>query len=225
MGRLARALIAVLVLLTTGAPAALAQSAPPPLRTSVTPTTIAVGSTAQVCVRAQAGERVALHAYTLPSRTYRVVRTGRSPGTLSCWAVRPAADTRLYASVVGGPASRSSASTVLQVRRPASDCSATAPLFDDADSAQCLYRAYVRGDRTTALHYAVPAVVGQLWEWRRFGVVRWQWSRCGEPVLLQPSSGVSCLYFEPAPPGALHGVTIEFGMSRGHRVEAVETIG
>lgn len=225
MGRLARALLAALVVLTTSAPAALASAAPPRLRISVTPQTIAVGSAAQVCVRSQVGELVAVSAATPLSGPSRVVRTGRAAGTLTCWAVRPAADTRLVASVVGGPSSRTSAPIVLRVRRPASGCSATAPLFDDADSAQCLYRAAVRGDRATALRYAVPAVVGQLWEWRRAGGLRWQWGRCGEPVLLSPSSGTSCLYYEPAPPGAVHGVTIEFGMSRSHRVEAVGTVG
>ena len=98
------------------APAA-AQAAPdaPKLRVSTAPSTILAGQPSKACVRSQPGETVALRAYTLPSRTYRVVRTGSSPSGLTCWNVRPGADTRLYASVVGGPASRDSASTVIDV--------------------------------------------------------------------------------------------------------------
>jgi hypothetical protein len=106
-------------LLPAGSAAASAQTRaaePAPLRVSVTPSTILSGQPSQVCVRSQPGEVVALRAYTLPSRTYRVVRTGSSTSGLPCWTVRPGADTRLYASVVGGPTSRSSASRVLDVR-------------------------------------------------------------------------------------------------------------
>ncbi len=231
-GRLARALLGAAVagtgLLATPGTATAGSgpvaAEPARLRISVSPATVAVGQSARVCVRTQPGEQVAVHAYTLPSRTYRVVRTGASASTLPCWSVRPGADTRLYASVIGGPASRSSASTVLQVRRPAAGCSATAPLFAPADSAQCLFRAVQRRDRTTALHYADAPVVGQLLAWRAQGELPWRWSGCGEPLLL-PAGGISCFYDDPTPVGAGHGVTIELGVSRAHRVTALETIG
>lgn len=212
--------------LATPAQAATTSAETARLRISVSPSTIPVGQAARVCVRTQPGEQVAVHAYTLPSRTYRLVRTGASASTLPCWTVRPRADTRLYASVIGGPASRSSASTVLQVRRIAAVCSATAPRFAHVDSAQCLYRAVSRGDRTTALHYAAPAVVAQLLAWRAEGVLpwSWSWSGCGEPLLL-PAGGVSCFYDDATPVGVGHGVTIELGMSRAYRVTALETIG
>jgi len=87
----------------------------PPLRLSATPAVITAGQASKVCVRTQPGEVVAVSAATLPDRNYRVVRTGSSPSGLPCWNVHPRADTRLVASVVGGPASRTSASTLIDV--------------------------------------------------------------------------------------------------------------
>jgi hypothetical protein len=87
----------------------------PPLRLSATPAVITAGQASKVCVRTQPGEVVAVSAATLPDRNYRVVRTGSSPSGLPCWNVHPRSDTRLVASVVGGPASRTSASTLIDV--------------------------------------------------------------------------------------------------------------
>lgn len=54
-------------------------------------------------VRAAAGATVDLFAYTRPSSTFRVVRTGTvgPDGTLAFPALRPPANTRLYAQVRG----------------------------------------------------------------------------------------------------------------------------
>lgn len=97
---------------------ATAESLPAPqVRISVRPARIARGQTAAVSLRGVPGERLGLWAYTSPSQTYRLVRTGTAGATgLVTWSVRPGADTRLYGTAAGG--ARRSASVVLQVRRP-----------------------------------------------------------------------------------------------------------
>lgn len=124
-----RALIAILLgaaTLTASAVTALpvaAQTAPvdaPPLRISVSPSVITAGQASTVCVRTVPDERVNLYAYTLPSQTYVLVRSGSAASALPCWAVRPGADTRLYAAPAEGPVSRNSPTIVIQVRRTGS---------------------------------------------------------------------------------------------------------
>lgn len=112
-------LLAVTSLLVSASPSMAATADPAPrLRISVAPATISTGQTSRVCVRTLRNERVNLYAYTLPNRTYRLVRTGAAANTLPCWDVRPGADTRLYASLAAGPASRNSPSIVIKVVRP-----------------------------------------------------------------------------------------------------------
>ncbi len=97
--------------------ATLAQQAPlPQVQVSVSPTHILVGQTATASLRGAPGERLGLWAYTLPNRTYRLVRLGTADSTgLTSWVIRPNADTRLYGTAAGG--ARQSGTTVLQVRR------------------------------------------------------------------------------------------------------------
>lgn len=80
-------------------------------------TIIATGS-APVTVRGPAGSTVDVFAYTRPSSTFRVVRTGTvgADGTVSLTAVRPPANTRLYAQVRGCTADVAADSVVLNVR-------------------------------------------------------------------------------------------------------------
>lgn len=117
--RLTAALITTLLAAVGLTPAtAAAQTADAPqLRISVSPAVITSGQTSKVCVRSLADEQVTLFAYTSPSTTYVPVRTGSSSSTLTCWDVRPGADTRLLAAVTDR--SRDSPSAVIQVRRTA----------------------------------------------------------------------------------------------------------
>lgn len=79
---------------------------------------IRAGQTSRVWVAGVPGERVVLHAFTSPSSTYRVVRTGTvNAAGLVSWPVRPGSHTRLYASPESHPDERASAWTVLSVRR------------------------------------------------------------------------------------------------------------
>ena len=110
-------LITALALATASAPAVSSAAAvAPQLRVSVSPSTITQGQTARVCVRTVPGERVSLHAATLPSRTSRVVRSGASPTGLPCWDVRPGADTRVFAAVADRR--RDSRAAVIRVVAP-----------------------------------------------------------------------------------------------------------
>ncbi|MCW2614022.1 MAG: hypothetical protein JWN08_1016 [Frankiales bacterium] len=80
-------------------------------------TIVATGS-AGVTVTAPASATVDLLAYTRPSSTFRVVRTGTTgpDGTLVLPALRPSANTRLYARVRGCAANPAADSQVLDVR-------------------------------------------------------------------------------------------------------------
>lgn len=117
LSRLMLPILAITSLLASSAPSlADGVESAPSLRVSVAPATITAGQTSRVCVRTRPNEQVNLYAYTLPNRTYRVVRTGAAANTLPCWDVRPGADTRLYAAPAAGPASRNSAPIVIKVR-------------------------------------------------------------------------------------------------------------
>lgn len=117
-------------LLVLGTDLAQAASAPtaPRLRISAMPASITAGQASKVCVRTLPNERVNLYAYTLPNRTYRLVRTGAAANTLPCWQVRPGADTRLYAAPAAGPASRNSSSVVIDVIPAAAGGTYVAPV-------------------------------------------------------------------------------------------------
>lgn len=80
-------------------------------------TIIATGS-AGVSVTGPAGSTVDLYAYTRPSSTFRVVRTGvvGTDGRLTLAALRPPANTRLYALTRGCTADIARDSVVLNVR-------------------------------------------------------------------------------------------------------------
>jgi adhesin/invasin len=69
---------------------------------TVRPAVISAMDTSDVTVTAKAGSTVDLFAYTRPSTTFTVVRTGvvGSGGTIT-WAVRPPRNTRLYAQQRG----------------------------------------------------------------------------------------------------------------------------
>ncbi|TAL18880.1 MAG: hypothetical protein EPN99_11015 [Frankiales bacterium] len=68
-------------------------------------------------VSGPAGRQIELFAYSQPSTTYRVVRTGTlsSSGTIS-FTVRPPTNTRLYAQIVGCDTDDVRFSRVLNVR-------------------------------------------------------------------------------------------------------------
>lgn len=90
----------------------------PRLKIALQPQVMMVGQTSRVWVAAAPGETVRLYAFTSPSSTYRLVRTGVANGAgMVSWVVRPGANTRLYAAPGGGPSARNSPSIVLSVRR------------------------------------------------------------------------------------------------------------
>ncbi len=89
-----------------------------PASLTVSPSTIMAVGIAGVTVRATPGSTVDLYAYSRPSTTYRVARTGKvgANGTVA-FAVRPSTNTRLYAQERGcAPVNTSTASKVLNVR-------------------------------------------------------------------------------------------------------------
>lgn len=98
-------------------------AAPPRLRLTVTPAVIRRGQQSRVCVRSSSGDTVNLYAYTSPSRSYRLVRSAPSTGSLLCWNLAPTADTRLYAGPAGEP-QRNSTSAVIRVLQPARQAAA-----------------------------------------------------------------------------------------------------
>ena len=81
------------------------------------PTTINATGSGGVTVSGPAGRQIELFAYSQPSTTYRVVRTGTlgSNGTIS-FTVRPPTNTRLYAQIVGCDTDDVRFSRVLNVR-------------------------------------------------------------------------------------------------------------
>ncbi len=105
------------VTVVSDTPTVVVQPPAPQVRVSVTPSRITRGQSAVASLRGVPGERLGLWAYTLPNRTFRLVRTGtaNSEGLVS-WTIRPGADTRLYGTAAGG--ARRSLSIVLQVRQP-----------------------------------------------------------------------------------------------------------
>ncbi len=107
----------LVVPLATATAPVVSRPTPPQVRVSVAPSRITRGQTAVASLRGVPSERLGLWAYTLPNRSYRLVRTGtaNSVGLVS-WTIRPGADTRLYGTAAGG--ARRSLSTVLQVRQP-----------------------------------------------------------------------------------------------------------
>lgn len=207
-------------------------AAAPALEIALQPKKIVRGQTSRVWVAGHPGERVNLYAFTSPSTTYRLVRTGvtNNIGLIS-WPVRPGNFTRLYAAPAAGPSTRNLPSVVIAVTAPppapGTACSTTGALYSYTDSAQCLFKAYAAGSRAVALRYASRPVVDELWLYRPGTIFsNWQYQGCtNEPESLSPSSGVACAYYDVTPVGAGHGVLIEFGMNRSFKVEEIGTIG
>jgi hypothetical protein len=121
-------------------------------------TIIATGA-AGVTVRAAAGATVDLFAYTRPSSTFRVVRTGTvgPDGTLAFPALRPPANTRLYAQVRGCTTDAVTDSIVLNVRTaislfaslPARPGGLIISLYRVTDSGRQVLTSQVRASATT----------------------------------------------------------------------------
>lgn len=200
------------------------------LSIALDPPSIVRGQSSTVFVAGVPGERVSLYAFTVPSSTFSVIRTGTVGASgLVSWPISPSDYTRLYAAPDAGPASRASEQVVLAVTAPGTACSATAPLVSYDDSAQCLYAAFVFGDSATAHNYAEPDVVDLLFSWRdAYGASpAWEYFGCGPAMVEYVSSGISCGYYEHPVPGdgMVHGVAIEFNMAPGFWVESIDTFG
>lgn len=95
-------------------------------------------------------------------------------------------------------------------------------------AAECLFAAMDAAQPEDAAAVATPTVLQDV-EWVREwgGDLGWEFDGCGAPIILQPSSGRSCIYFEDVP-DLPHGVVIEFGMGEQaghHYVEDLGSIG
>jgi hypothetical protein len=94
------AVLALIAAMLVPAPA-LAQTAPAP-QIFAEPRVITLGEPAFVGVEGPPGASVQIFAYTRPSTTYRLVRTGTiSEDGLRNWEINPAGNTRLYAEING----------------------------------------------------------------------------------------------------------------------------
>ena len=108
---------------------------------------------------------------------------------------------------------------------------ATLPECDEAgtsneDAARCLYAAVGAGDAVVAGTVAAPEVVEELLEVSEYeGFALWEFTGCADPLLLDPSTGVSCTYHEPAFGDLPHGVEIEFAMGTRDGQPYVEAAG
>ncbi len=102
----------------TGSPTATPAQCAVPARVLLERDTIIATGSAGVSVTAAASSTVELFAYTRPSTTYRVVRTGTTDaaGRVTFPALRPPANTRLYAQVRGCTTNPVGGSVVLNVR-------------------------------------------------------------------------------------------------------------
>lgn len=87
-----------------------------PLTISVSPRDIVPNQASTVQVRGAANRTVELWAYSRPSTTYNMVRSGttNASGDIS-WTVTPGGNTRLYAHYAGASAASDSPSTVITV--------------------------------------------------------------------------------------------------------------
>ena len=112
------ALLPVAATLAVG-PAAAQEEPAPSCRavSSLDLPTITANETAGVSVKAEPGSVVDLFAYTRPSTTYRLVRTGAvSDAGIAQFGIRPGGNTRLYAQQRGCTAEPPRDSIVLSVR-------------------------------------------------------------------------------------------------------------
>ena len=149
-----------------------------------------------------------------------VFRVPVAPGTHVFQVITATAKSRVYGLVVPQPVV------------PA--CSATSVRRSFDDSAQCMFRAYRRGDWAAVANYALPPVIALLRRSRAYDVANgfnWSYDGCGTPQYGElgdfppASSGVACTFYLNANPGEVHGVTIEFNMDRSFRAESYSTVG
>lgn len=102
---------------------------------------------------------------------------------------------------------------------------ACADVASPQDAALCLYAATAAGDLRAAMRVASAAAVNELHAASRHEAFEtWEFTGCGEPLLLEPSSGVSCTFYEPAVDW-VHGVMIELGMGTRDGAPFVEEVG
>ena len=148
--------------------------------------------------------------------------------------IQPPPGTHFYTALTADARSRNYGLVVPQPVAPA--CSATSIRKSYDDSAQCMFRAYKRGDWAAVANYALPPVIAALREWRPYDVrtgFKWGYFGCGKPQYEDigdfppASSGVACEFYSYPTPGdgAIHGVTIEFNMDRYFRAESYTTVG
>jgi hypothetical protein len=149
-----------------------------------------------------------------------VFRVPVGPGTHFFQVVTGTARSRIYGLVVPRPVV------------PA--CSATSIRTSFDDSAQCMFRAYRRGDWAAVANYALPPVIALLRQGRAYDVrngFNWSYYGCAAPQhedlseFPPASSGVACTFYANANPGEVHGVTVEFNMDRFFRAESYTTVG
>ena len=149
-----------------------------------------------------------------------VLRVPVAPGTHFFQVLTGTARSRVYGLVVPQPA--------------VAACSATSTRTSHDDSAQCLFRAYRRGDWAAVANYALPPVIALLRQQRAYDVRNgfdWSYSGCGTPEYADlsdfppASSGVACEFYVNAGPGEVHGVTLELNMDRAFRAESYGSVG
>ena len=108
---------------------------------------------------------------------------------------------------------------------------ATLPECDEAgtsneDAARCLYAAVGAGDAVVAGTVDAPEVVEELLKVSEYeGFALWEFTGCADPLLLDPSTGVSCTYHEPAFGDLPHGVEIEFAVGTRDGQPYIEEVG
>lgn len=146
--------------------------------------------------------------------------------------IQPPPGTYQFTAVTANARSRNYGLVVPQPVVPA--CSATSIRRSHDDSAQCMFRAYRRGDWAAVANYALPPVIALLRQGRAYDVqhdFNWSYYGCGKPEFEDlsdfppASSGVACTFYANANPGEVHGVTIEFNMDRYFRAESYNTVG
>ena len=149
-----------------------------------------------------------------------VFRVPVRPGTHFFQVLTGTAKSRVYGLVVPQPV--------------VTACSATSVRRSFDDSAQCMFRAYRRGDWAAVANYALPPVIALLRQSRAYDVANgfnWSYEGCGRPQYEDlgdfppASSGVACTFYLNANPGEVHGVTLELNMDRAFRAESYSTVG
>jgi hypothetical protein len=94
----------------------------------------------------------------------------------------------------------------------------------------CLLEAVLAGDHGAALLAADLTVAEAFIEARDEGwLEHWEFTGCGEPILLTPASGRACFFYDPPPEGSpFHGVVIEIAVestSKGWFLTEIDYVG